>query len=183
MDGTLLNSTPTMTPTFTNSLYALGADHSVPTPVSTTAVPEIQWAIPQWYSMPIETTTEASSMLFYTSGPLTPPIDPMVNTVSQQPVLQISESQGGLKLWKPTVSGSYSPGLAAQMSQNARQLPKSLEKEVQHPPKVSASQHLGVVATPTSPFFPHGSYSSSLCPPGYAYPGPEPLIHRSSIEF
>lgn len=183
MDGTLLNSTPTMTPTFTNSPYALGTDQSMPTPVSTTtAVPEIQWAIPQWYSIPIETTTEASSMAFYTSGPLTPPIDPTMHMISQQPVQQISESQGGLKLWKPTVSASHNSELTAQLSKNARQPPRPLEKEVPQPPKIGPSQHLGVVAPPTSPFFHHGPFSS-LCSPGYVYPGPEPFLHRSSIDF
>lgn len=183
MDGALLNSTSTMTPTFTNPPYALGADHSMPTPASTnTAVPEIQWAMPQWYSMPIETTTQTSSMPFYASGPLTPPIDPMVHIISQQPIQQISESRDGLKSWEPPVSGPFNPELAAQLSQKARQPPKPLEKEVPHPLKISTSQYPGGVATPTSPFFHHGPYSS-LCSPGYAYPGPETLVHRPSIEF
>ncbi|KAL4917069.1 hypothetical protein BDW62DRAFT_89389 [Aspergillus aurantiobrunneus] len=183
MDGALLNTTPAMTPTFANPSYALETDSSMRTPVSTTAAaPPIQWAMPQWYSMPVEATTRAATMPFYTTGPLTPPIDPMIHMIPTQTAQQMSEFHDGLKSWKRTLSTLYDPELAAQVSQKVRQSPKSLERKVSFPPKINTSEHPGGVITPTSPSFSHGQYSS-MCSPGYAYPGSEPLVHRSSIDF
>ncbi|KAL4784494.1 hypothetical protein BJX76DRAFT_218055 [Aspergillus varians] len=178
MDGALLNPTPAMTPTFANPPYALVADSCMQTPVSTTtAVPPIHWEMPQWYSMPMEATTRAPSMPFYTTGPLTPPIDPIMHMMPPQPAQHMSEFQDGLKSWKRTMTGPYD-----SENQRTPQPLKPIERKVSLPTKMSTSHHPGGVVTPTSPFFPHGQYPS-MCSPDYVYPGPESLVHRSSIDF
>ncbi|KAL4994427.1 hypothetical protein BDV10DRAFT_151586 [Aspergillus recurvatus] len=175
VDGALLDSTPAMTPTFANSPYALDSDSCLQTPVSaTTAVPPVQWAMPQWYMVPMETSSRAPTMPLYTTGPLTPPIDPMMLPIAPQ----TSEFYDGLKSWKRTWSSPYDPDLA---SAKVRQPPNSLEQKISLPSKISTSQYPSGVITPTSPFF-HGQHPS-VCSPGYTYTGPESLVHRSSIDL
>ncbi|KAL6228708.1 hypothetical protein BDW75DRAFT_226435 [Aspergillus navahoensis] len=165
VDGALLDSTPAMTPTFANSPYAMDNDTCLRTPVSaSTAVPPVQWAMPQWYMVPMEAGSRAPTIPFYTAGPLTPPIDPMMLPMAPQ----MSEFQDGLKSWKRTLSSPYDPDLATA---KARQLPNTLEQKISLPPKISTSQYPSGAITPTSPFF-HGQYSS-VCSPGYTYTGPE----------
>ncbi|KAL2824745.1 hypothetical protein BDW59DRAFT_146997 [Aspergillus cavernicola] len=183
MDGALLNPTPAMTPTYTDH-YPLNADPCIATPMSsTTAVPPVQWAIPQWYSMPMEASTRAPSMPFYSTGPLTPPIDPMMHMMHPQHPQQMSDFHEGLKTWKRTMSVPYSSDVTAQMNQKLRQPPKPLDRKVSLPPKISTGQLSSGVMTPTSPYFPHGQHPT-MCSPDYTYPGPEHLVHhRSSIDF
>ncbi|KAL4869647.1 hypothetical protein BDV12DRAFT_73896 [Aspergillus spectabilis] len=180
VDGALLNPTPAMTPTFASASYPINADSCMQTPVSTaTAVPPVQWAMPHWYPMPMEATTRAPSMPFYATGPLTPPIDPMMHMMSPQHAHQMSEFHDGLRSWKRTVSAPYDPELA--VNQKVRQAPKSLERNLSLPLKISTGQYTSGTVTPTSPFFPHGQHPA-LCSPSYIYPGPEPLLHRSSMD-
>ncbi|KAL4753369.1 hypothetical protein BDW72DRAFT_31668 [Aspergillus terricola var. indicus] len=173
VDGPLLDSTPAMTPTFANSPYALDNNSCLQTPVpTTTAVPPVQWAMPQCYLLPIETSSQAPSMPLYTTGPLTPPIDPMMLPMAPQ----TPEFHDCMKSWKRTLSSPYDPDL---VSAKLQQPAKSLERKVSRSSNISTSQYSSGVVTPTSPFF-HGQYPSA-CSPGYPYPGPESLVHRPSI--
>ncbi|KAL4972713.1 hypothetical protein BDW66DRAFT_143680 [Aspergillus desertorum] len=175
MDTPLLDSNPAMTPTFANSPYALDNDSCLQTPLSTTtAVSPVQWAMPQWYMVPMETGSRAPAMPFRTTDPLTPPTDPIMLTMAPH----TSEFHDGLKSWKRTLSSPYDPDLA---SAKVRQPPESLERKMSLLSEVSTSQYLNGVITPTSPFF-HGQYPS-VCLPGYAYTGPGSPVHRSSIDL
>ncbi|KAL4901821.1 hypothetical protein BDW74DRAFT_181536 [Aspergillus multicolor] len=151
-------------PTFANPPYALDTDICNHESGSTVA-PPAQWVMPQWYSMPIDTSTRAPSISYYTTGPLTPPIDPMMHLLPPQ----IPE----LQAIRRTLASPYEP--------DVRQQQKSLDRKVSLPPKISTSQYSSGVVTPTSPYF-HGQYSS-VCSPGYPYSGPESIAHRSSIDF
>ncbi|KAL4770944.1 hypothetical protein BDW60DRAFT_70435 [Aspergillus nidulans var. acristatus] len=175
VDSALLDSTPAMTPTFANSPYALENDSCLQTAVpTTTAVPPVQWAMPQWYLVPMETGSQAPSMPFYSTGPLTPPIDPMMLPMAPQ----TPEYHDCMKSWKRTLSSPYDPDL---VSAKLQQPPKSLERKVSHSSNISTSQYPSGMVTPTSPFC-HGQYPS-VCSPGYPYSGPESLVHRSSIDL
>ncbi|KAJ0420444.1 hypothetical protein BJY00DRAFT_284390 [Aspergillus carlsbadensis] len=182
VDGALLNPTPAMTPTYTDASYSLATESCMQTPVSAAAGPPVQWALPQWYTMPMEASTRAPSMPFYTTGPLTPPIDPMMQMVPPQFPQHMSEYHEDVKSWKRSMSAPYGPGIAAHMNHNARQPPKPLERKVSLPSKIITGQPQSGMVTPTSPYFPHGQHPT-LCSPGYTYPGSESLAHRSSLEF
>ncbi|RDW61266.1 Clr5 domain-containing protein [Aspergillus mulundensis] len=145
------------TPTFANSPYALDTDSCLQTPVSaTTAAPP---AIAYWYPA-FETSTRAPSISYYTTGPLTPPIDSMMHLLPpQMPEFQAI---------RRTLASPYEPDLT---SAKVRQSQKSLDRKVSLPPKISTSQYSSGVVTPTSPFF-QGQFSC-----------PESLVHRSSIDF
>jgi hypothetical protein len=138
--------------------------------------------LPQWYTMPMEASTRAPSMPFYTTGPLTPPIDPMMQMVPPQFTQHVSEYHEDENSWKRSMSAPYGPGIAVHMNHNARQQPKPLERKVSLPSKIITGQPPSGMVTPTSPYFPHGQHPT-LCSPGYTYPGPESLAHRSSIGF
>ncbi|KAL2826382.1 hypothetical protein BJY01DRAFT_229720 [Aspergillus pseudoustus] len=183
VDGALLNPTPAMTPTYTDASYSFASEPCMQkTPVSTAAgPPTIQWAMPQWYTMTANTVRDP--MPFYTTGPLTPPIDPMMQVVPPQFPQHLSEFHEDMKSWKRTMSVPYGPGMAAHINHNLRQQqPKPLERKVSLPSKITTGQPPSGMVTPTSPYFPHGQHPT-LCSPNYTYPGPESLVHRSSIEF
>ncbi|KAL4945970.1 hypothetical protein BDV06DRAFT_174940 [Aspergillus oleicola] len=179
VDGALLNPTPSMTPAFASPSYALDGESCIQTPTSTTAsAPSVHWAIPQYYSIPVE-TSRGSAMPFYTTAPLTPPIDPLMHMMPPQASQQMTEFHDGLNALKRNLSSPYEPDFAP-VGQKVRQ-PKSFERKASLPSKINTGQYPAVVATPTSPFFP-GHYPS-VCSPSYAYSGPESLVHRSSVEF
>ncbi|KAL3472424.1 hypothetical protein BJX99DRAFT_215680 [Aspergillus californicus] len=182
MNGALLNPTPAMTPTYTDA-YPFTTESCLQTPVSTAAmVPPVHWAMPQWYSMPMEANTRAPSQSFYTTGPLTPPIDPMMHMMHPQHAQQMSNFHEGLKSWKRTVPVPYGSDITAEMGHKVRQPPRPLERKVSLPSNIATSQHSTGVVTPTSPYFTHSQHPA-MCSPGYTYPGPDPLAHRPSIDF
>ncbi|KAL4875513.1 hypothetical protein BJY04DRAFT_223972 [Aspergillus karnatakaensis] len=183
VDGALLNPTPAVTPTFASASYAVNADPCMQTSVSTTAtVPSTEWAMPQWYQMSMDATTRASSMPFYVTGPLTPPIDPMMQMMSPHNSHQVPEFHEGLKSWKRTLSAPYNPEMGVQVGHKIRQGPKSLERNLSLPPKISTRQYTSGTVTPTSPYYPQGQHLA-LCSPGYIYSGPESLDHRSNLDL
>ncbi|KAL4801899.1 hypothetical protein BDV18DRAFT_67723 [Aspergillus unguis] len=176
VDGTYLNPTPTMTPSFADSSYSLDTDVCLQTPASASrAAPPIQWPMSQWYSMPMQATTQSPTMSFYTN-PLTPPTDHIMNIMPPQNAHSMTEFHDGPKPWKRTLSSPYDPDLAAQVSQRVRQ-PKTLQRKISLPTKIDAAEYHGGLVTPTSPFFPHGQYPS-VCSPDYAYPGTGTLVQK-----
>ncbi|KAL4951801.1 hypothetical protein BDW69DRAFT_32896 [Aspergillus filifer] len=179
VDGALLNPTPSMTPAFASPSYALDPDSYVQKPTSTTtSIPPVQWAIPQYYSIPVE-TSRGPAMPFYTTAPLTPPIDPLMHMMPPQTSEQMTEFHDGLNTLERNLTSPHEPDFATT-GQKARQ-PKSFERKVLLPSRINTGQYAAGVATPTSPFF-SGHYPS-VCSPNYAYSGPETLVHRSSVDF
>ncbi|KAL4930559.1 uncharacterized protein BDV17DRAFT_41177 [Aspergillus undulatus] len=176
VDGALLNPTSSMTPAFAHPSYGLDADSCIQAPASTTTPVPLHWAIPQYYSIPVE-TSQGPGMPFYTTAPLTPPIDPLMHMVPPQASQQVTEFHNGLNNLKRNLSSPYEP----EFAQKARQQPKPFGRKVPLPSKINTGQYPAAVSTPTSPFY-TGQYPS-MCSPNYAYLGPESLVHRSSVEF
>ncbi|KAI9372014.1 hypothetical protein BJX61DRAFT_471446 [Aspergillus egyptiacus] len=167
-DGALLSPTPAMTPTYADG-YPLQPDSCIQTPVSTTttAFPATAWAVPQWYSIPMETSHQPHSMPFYSAGPLTPPIDPIMHMMHPQTDRQISQSpHDGLRSWKPTTSVHYGVETTGQMSQKVQQPLKSLERKAGPPSRMATGHPPAGVVTSASPYFPHGQ-PTPMCSPAY----------------
>jgi hypothetical protein len=174
VDGALLSPTPAMSPAYMDPSYSLAKESCMQTPLPTAAVPPIQRAMPQWYTMPMEASTRATPIPFYTAGPLTPPIGPMRQMVSLQFPQHMSDFQEDVMSWNRTMSSHYGPGMATQMNHNIRQQPKPLEREVSSLSKITTNQPTSGIFTPTSPYFLHRQYTIS-CSSGSTYPGPESL--------
>jgi hypothetical protein len=174
VDRALLSPTPAMSPAYIDPSYSLAKESCMQTSLPTAAVPPIQRAMPRWYAMPMGASTRATPMPFYITGPLTPPIDPMMQMVPPQCPQHMSDFQEDVKSWNRTMSSPYGRGMATRMNHNIRQQTESLERKVSSPSKVTTNQPTSGIVTPTSPYFLHGQYSI-LSSPGSTYPGPESL--------
>ncbi|RAL04368.1 Clr5 domain-containing protein [Aspergillus ibericus CBS 121593] len=182
MDSMLINSASSLASPFHDHSYAVTTD-CMQTP-ATTAGP-IQWSIPQWYSMPLEAGSP-----FYTSAPLSPPIDPAMHLMSPHAQTPPPSSIGRQQMadlhegtWKRAMSAPYGQDAAGghpRLEQKGPQ-PRPLERKASLQPKSAGQPAMGLVSPPS--FYPHGQHPA-MCAPMYPYPGPEPLVHRpQSIDF
>ncbi|KAF5866804.1 hypothetical protein ETB97_009963 [Aspergillus alliaceus] len=170
VDGVLLDSTSSIAPSFQSPPYAMTAGSCIATP-TTAATEPISWAVPHWYPMHLEAGAQPSSMPYYTTAPLSPPIDPAMQMVPHPPHRVYSPPSPGCSFsreqvfdlheaTKPSIramSVSYSPGTAGghpRPNQKGRQ-PAALEKKTSLPSKLSNHPPAGLV-TPPSPFFSGG---------------------------
>lgn len=196
VNGVLLDPS-TMASPFHESSYAVTTDGMQP-PASTTA--PAQWSIPQWYSMALEAGTQHPSMPFFTTAPLSPPIDhalqlmpqhPQGNYAPQSPRSSSFSTQHmpnyheDAKFWQRAVSVPYisdaAGGHPKKMDPKGRQH-TPLEGKTSLPSKASSQPPVGLM-TPPSPFYSNGQHPV-MCAPMYHYPGPEPVVHKpSSIDF
>ncbi|KAK1149979.1 hypothetical protein N8T08_003537 [Aspergillus melleus] len=192
VDGVLLD--PSMTSPFHEPSYAVTTDCMQP-PVSTTA--PVQWSLPQWYSMALEAGTQHPSMPFFTTAPLSPPIDhalmmpqhphgvyPQSPRASSFSTQHMPNYHDDAKSWQRAVSVPYISDAAGghpKMDPKGRQH-TPLEGKTSLPSKASSQPPVGLM-TPPSPFYSNGQHPV-MCAPMYHYPGPEPLVHKpSSIDF
>ncbi|PYH91279.1 hypothetical protein BO71DRAFT_53479 [Aspergillus ellipticus CBS 707.79] len=187
MDSMLINSTSGMASPFQEHPYAITTDSmQTPVPAATTTAP-IQWSIPQWYSMPLETGSP-----FYTAAPLSPPIDPAMHMMPPHASQRVYSSQTppatglgheGAQSWKRTMSAPYVQDAAGGHPRlEQKGLQPRLERKASVPSKPTSQPPVGLVSPPSS-FYPHGQHPA-MCAPIYPYPGPEPLVHRpQSIDF
>ncbi|KAE8351556.1 hypothetical protein BDV28DRAFT_162358 [Aspergillus coremiiformis] len=177
MDGVLLDSASSMAPSFQNSPYAVSTGACMANPTTAATAP-ISWAVPPWYPMHLETGAQPPSMPYYTTAPLSPPIDPAMHMVPPHPSHRLySPPSPGCsfsheqvfdlhKETKPSVramSVSYSPSTAGgypRVSQKGRQQ-ATLEKTTSLPSKLSSHPQTGL------PFFSSGH--PVMCAPTFPY--------------
>ncbi|KAE8146024.1 hypothetical protein BDV25DRAFT_163320 [Aspergillus avenaceus] len=182
VDGVLLDSASRMAPAFHNASYAVATGPCITNPTTTTAAP-INWAVPQWYPMQLEAGTQPPTMPYYTTAPLSPPIDQALQIVPPHPPHRVySPPSPGCSFSheqmfdlhetsKPsvrTMSVPYGPGTAGghpSVEQKGRQQ-TPMEKKTSLPSKLH-NQHAAGLVTPPSPFFPSGQ--PVLCAPAYQY--------------
>ncbi|RAH83980.1 hypothetical protein BO86DRAFT_24896 [Aspergillus japonicus CBS 114.51] len=202
LDDVMVNPTASLAPTFQEHPYGFTTESCMQTPVSSSApAAPIQWSIPQWYSMPMAPGAQSPSMPFYSSAPLSPPIDPAMQLMSPPgpqrvytpqtpPTANISRQQlsdlqnDGAQLWKRAMSAPYVQDTAGghpTLEQRSMQS-TAVDRKASLPSKATSPHNMGLMTPPPS-FFPHGQHPA-MCAPIYTYPGAETLIHRPpSIDF
>ncbi|KAF9882842.1 hypothetical protein FE257_004973 [Aspergillus nanangensis] len=192
LDGPLVDSTSSMASSFPDTPYTASAEPClqapVPTTTAATAATSISWSMPQWF-------TQSTTMPFYTTAPLSPPIDPVMQLMAPHPPTS---------LYPPHTSPA--PSFTHQHLPELYDVAKPVKRSLSAPfvsntaggdpgatqscrPQTSSETHPSLppkmtsLIPPPSPFLPHGQHPV-MCAPIYPYTGPEYLAHKPpSIGF